>query len=78
MGIGWPEIRDMTMGADILILCTPIWLGHPSRTAQRVTERRNAETDDEGRMLTHGKVAAACVVGNEGPWRPARPTSPAC
>jgi multimeric flavodoxin WrbA len=56
------------MGADILILSTPIWLGHPSSVAQRVMERLNAEiseTDDEGRMLTYGKVAAVCVVGNE-------------
>ncbi|MFD7084962.1 flavodoxin family protein [Streptomyces sp. NPDC059918] len=70
MGEGdfWPEIRDTILGTDILILSTPIWLGHPSSVAQRVMERLNAEigeTDDEGRMLTYGKVAAVCVVGNE-------------
>lgn len=70
MGDGdeWPAIRDKIMGADILILSTPIWLGHPSSIAQRVMERLDAEiseTDDEGRMLTFGKVAAVCVVGNE-------------
>ncbi|MFD5075102.1 flavodoxin family protein [Streptomyces sp. NPDC058371] len=67
-GDAWPEIRDTIMGADILILSTPIWLGHPSSVAQRVMERLNAEiseTDEEGRMLTYGKVAAVCVVGNE-------------
>lgn len=67
-GDAWPEIRATIMGADILVLSTPIWLGHPSSVAQRVLERLDAElseTDDEGRMLTYGKVAAVCVVGNE-------------
>lgn len=53
-GDAWPEIRDTILGRGILILSTPIWLGHPSSSAQRVLERLNAElseTDDEGRML---------------------------
>ncbi|MFE7547494.1 flavodoxin family protein [Streptomyces gardneri] len=67
-GDAWPEIRDTIMGCDILVLSTPIWLGHPSSVAQRVLERLDAElgeSDDEGRMLTYGKAAAVCVVGNE-------------
>ncbi|MEV6734248.1 MULTISPECIES: NAD(P)H-dependent oxidoreductase [unclassified Streptomyces] len=67
-GDAWPKIRDTILGCDILVLATPIWLGHPSSIAQRVLERLDAEiseTDDEGRMLTYGKVAAVCVVGNE-------------
>ncbi|MEU3401823.1 multimeric flavodoxin WrbA [Streptomyces filamentosus] len=67
-GDAWPEIRATILGCDILILSTPIWLGHPSSVAQRVLERLDAElgeSDDEGRMLTYGKVAAVCVVGNE-------------
>ncbi|MFE5538529.1 flavodoxin family protein [Streptomyces sp. NPDC056519] len=67
-GDAWPEIRDTILGCDILILSTPIWLGHPSSLAQRVLERLDAElgeSDDEGRVLTYGKVAAVCVVGNE-------------
>ncbi|MFB6510423.1 flavodoxin family protein [Streptomyces virginiae] len=67
-GDAWPGIREKVLDADILILSTPIWLGHPSSIAQRVLERLDAEiseTDDEGRMLTYGKVAGVCVVGNE-------------
>ncbi|MGW6414819.1 flavodoxin family protein [Streptomyces sp. NPDC055055] len=67
-GDAWPEIRATILGCDILILSTPIWLGHPSSVAQRVLERLDAElgeSDDEGRMLTYGKAAAVCVVGNE-------------
>ncbi|MFJ8043743.1 flavodoxin family protein [Kitasatospora sp. NPDC096147] len=67
-GDAWPEIRDTILGCDILVLSTPIWLGHTSSVAQRVLERLNAElgeSDDHGRPLTYGKVAAVCVVGNE-------------
>ncbi|MFF8835649.1 flavodoxin family protein [Streptomyces sp. NPDC015130] len=67
-GDAWPEIRDTILACDILVLSTPIWLGHPASTAQLVMERLNAElgeTDGEGRMLTYGKAAAVCVVGNE-------------
>ncbi|MER6205999.1 NAD(P)H-dependent oxidoreductase [Streptomyces sp. NPDC001642] len=70
MGTGdqWPQLREKVMQADILLLATPIWLGHPSSICQRVLERLDAElseSDDEGRLLTYGKVAAVAVVGNE-------------
>ncbi|MFB7244171.1 NADPH-dependent oxidoreductase [Streptomyces populi] len=70
MGDGdqWPRLRERVLEADILVLATPIWLGHPSSICQRVLERLDAElseTDDEGRMLTYDKVAAVAVVGNE-------------
>ncbi|MGW6486787.1 flavodoxin family protein [Streptomyces sp. NPDC055056] len=70
MGDGdqWSLLREKVMQADILLIATPIWLGHPSSVCQRVLERLDAElsaTDDEGRLLTYGKVAAVAVVGNE-------------
>lgn len=70
MGDGdeWPAIRERIMEADILMLATPIWLGHPSSVAQRVLERLDAElseTDDQGRLRTYGKVGIVAVVGNE-------------
>lgn len=70
MGDGdqWPTIRQQVLDADILLLSTPIWLGHPSSVAQRVLERLDAElsnTDDQGRPAMAGKVAIVSVVGNE-------------
>ena len=70
MGDGdeWPSIREKVMAADILVLATPTWMGQHSSVAQRVLERLDAElseTDDEGRLLTFGKVALVVVVGNE-------------
>jgi multimeric flavodoxin WrbA len=67
-GDDWPELRRKILGADIVILGTPIWLGQPSSVAKRVLERMDAfleETDDRGRMPASGKVAVAAVVGNE-------------
>lgn len=70
MGNGdeWPQIRERILAADILILSTPIWLGHPCSVAQQVMERLDAElseTDSQGRPIMYGKVAAVAVVGNE-------------
>ncbi|MBW3709261.1 NADPH-dependent oxidoreductase [Streptomyces griseus] len=67
-GDAWPALRKKVLAADILLIATPIWLGHPSSVCQRVLERLNAEsseTDDQGRPHTYGKVAAVAVVGNE-------------
>ncbi|GAA1089242.1 flavodoxin family protein [Pseudonocardia alni] len=70
MGPGdeWPEIRRRIHEADVLVLATPTWVGHPSSIAQRVLERLDAElsvTDDQGRPGLYGKVALVAVVGNE-------------
>ncbi|MEG0213461.1 MAG: NAD(P)H-dependent oxidoreductase [Glutamicibacter sp.] len=67
-GDQWPGIRQKLLAADILVLATPIWLGHPSSLAQRVLERLDAElsqTDEQGRPILFGKVGVVAVVGNE-------------
>jgi|TARA_R110002051_G_scaffold45962_4_gene92511 multimeric flavodoxin WrbA len=67
-GDDWPKIRQMILDADILIMGTPIWMGQPSSVSKRALERMDAflsETDDEGRMVSYGRVAAVAVVGNE-------------
>lgn len=70
MGEGdeWPVLRQKMLDADIFILATPTWVGQMSSMALRVIERLDAElgeTDEEGRLLTFGKVAAVAIVGNE-------------
>jgi len=67
-GDDWPRIRERILAADIFILGTPIWLGHPSSVCQRVLERLDAflgETDEAGRMVSYDRVAGVAVVGNE-------------
>lgn len=70
MGDGdeWPALRQQILDADILVLATPIWLGHPCSVAQRVLERLDADlavTDEEGRPIMYDKTAIVAVVGNE-------------
>lgn len=67
-GDDWPALRSRILEARILLLGTPIWLGQPSSICKRVLERMDAflsETDDKGRMVSYGRVAAVAVVGNE-------------
>jgi len=67
-GDGWPVLRERVLAADVLVLVTPIWMGQPASVCKVVLERLDAEiseTDDEGRPLLFGKVAAVGVVGNE-------------
>ncbi|MFJ4628293.1 flavodoxin family protein [Streptomyces sp. NPDC088847] len=67
-GDDWPRLWEKVMAADIVLLATPIWLGHPASLCQLVLERLNAdisETDEEGRQLPYGKVGLVAVVGNE-------------
>jgi multimeric flavodoxin WrbA len=67
-GDAWPSIRAQVLAADILVLATPIWMGQPSSVTKRALERLDAELsekDEQGRLLTYGKVAAVAVVGNE-------------
>ena len=48
-GDQWPPIRSQIVNADIVVIATPTWLGHPSSVAQRALERMDAmlaETDD--------------------------------
>lgn len=67
-GDAWPPLRQRVLDADILILGTPVWLGQPSSVCKRVLERMDAflgETDQGGRMVSFGRVAAVVVTGNE-------------
>ena len=67
-GDAWPQIRRQIMDSDILLVATPTWMGQQSSVCQRVFERLDAELsekDEQGRLMTYGKVAIVVVVGNE-------------
>lgn len=67
-GDDWPRVRARIVEAELFVLATPIWMGHPCSHAQRVLERLDAflgETDERGQMATVDKVAMVAVVGNE-------------
>jgi len=67
-GDDWPAIHEQILGADILIMATPTWLGQPSSLCQRALERMDAmlsETDDQERPVAYNRVAGIVVTGNE-------------
>jgi multimeric flavodoxin WrbA len=64
----WPQIQQKIMGADILVLGTPIWLGVKSSVATLVIERMYAYSGDrnsKGQYLYYGKTGGCVVTGNE-------------
>ncbi|MEV7204061.1 flavodoxin family protein [Streptomyces griseoluteus] len=70
MGNGdeWPRVHEKLLAAQILVIASPTWVGHPSSVAQRVLERMDAmisETDDAGRPVAYNRVAGVVVTGNE-------------
>ncbi|RKT54016.1 flavodoxin family protein [Saccharothrix australiensis] len=67
-GDDWPGIHEQLLNAEILVVATPTWVGHPSSLAQRALERMDAmlsETDDEERPVAYNRVAGVVVTGNE-------------
>ena len=64
----WPGIFDKVMAADILVLCTPIWLGEKSSVCTQVIERlygNSAQLNDDGQYAYYGRVGGCLVTGNE-------------
>lgn len=67
-GDEWPTVREKVLAADILVVSTPTWMGHPSSVAHRVLERLDADIAEkgaDGSPILYNKVAVATVVGNE-------------
>jgi len=71
-GDEWPKILAKIKDSEILIIATPIWMGHLASTAQRVIERLDAIfhedgfTDEKtGQYITYNKVGGCLITGNE-------------
>ena len=64
----WPEIYEKVKESDILVLCSPIWLGEKSSVCQRVIERlygQSGQLNENGQYSYYGKVAGCLITGNE-------------
>jgi multimeric flavodoxin WrbA len=64
----WPAIDELVQVADILVLCTPIWLGEKSSVCTRVIERlygNSSLLNEGGQYAYYGRVAGCLVTGNE-------------
>jgi multimeric flavodoxin WrbA len=74
MGKGdeWPKILEKIKKCDVLIIGTPVWMGHLASTAQRIIERLDAIFHEDGfthkktgQYFTYNKAAGCLVTGNE-------------
>jgi multimeric flavodoxin WrbA len=64
----WPAIFERVIGADILVLLSPIWLGEKSSICTQVVERlygNSSLLNDRGQYAYYGKVAGCLITGNE-------------
>jgi multimeric flavodoxin WrbA len=64
----WPAIQRRVLGADILVVGTPIWLGDKSSICTRVIERLygySGELNERGQWIYYGRVGGVVVTGNE-------------
>ena len=64
----WPALSERVLGADILVLTTPIWLGEKSSVCTQVIERLYGNShllNDAGQYAYYGRVGGCIVTGNE-------------
>ena len=64
----WPEIQERVWAADVLVICTPIWLGDKSSVCTKVVERLyggSGELNDRGQSRYYGRAGGCLVTGNE-------------
>ena len=64
----WPEFFSKVENADILVVCTPIWLGQKSSVCSKVIERlygMSGMLNEKGQYLYYGKMGGCLVTGNE-------------
>jgi multimeric flavodoxin WrbA len=64
----WPAIQEQVMASEILVICTPIWLGEKSSVCNRVIERlygNSSQLNEAGQWAYYGRVGGCLVTGNE-------------
>jgi multimeric flavodoxin WrbA len=64
----WPKISEKVMASNILVLCTPIWLGDKSSVCTRIVERLYSNSsllNANGQYAYYGRVGGCLVTGNE-------------
>jgi multimeric flavodoxin WrbA len=64
----WQQLQEKVMGADILVIGTPIWLGDKSSVCSRTIERLysySGELNAAGQYAYYGRVGGCIVTGNE-------------
>jgi multimeric flavodoxin WrbA len=64
----WPKIYETVKAADILVICSPIWLGEKSSVCTKVIERlygTSSDLNEHGQYAYYGRVGGCLITGNE-------------
>ncbi|MEO8095375.1 MAG: flavodoxin family protein [Pseudolysinimonas sp.] len=64
----WPELWPRVIGADILVVGGPLWLGDNASITRQLIERLYGMSglfNDKGQYIYYGKTAGAIITGNE-------------
>lgn len=64
----WPELMDRVLDSEILVICTPIWLGTQSSICSQIIERLYAysgKLNESGQYIYYDRVGGCIVTGNE-------------
>jgi multimeric flavodoxin WrbA len=64
----WPGIFEKVLGANILVVLSPIWLGEKSSVCTRVIERLYGNShllNDAGQWAYYGRAGGCIITGNE-------------
>jgi multimeric flavodoxin WrbA len=64
----WPKIYEKVKAANILIICSPIWLGDKSSICTKTIERlysTSGDLNENGQYAYYGRVGGCLITGNE-------------
>jgi multimeric flavodoxin WrbA len=64
----WPEIFKRVIGADILVIGSPIWLGEKSSVCTTIIERlygNSSQLNEQGQYAYYGRTGGCLITGNE-------------
>ncbi len=64
----WPSLSEKVMGAHILVVGTPIWLGEVSSVCRALIERLYSESgklNDKNQSIYYGRTGGCLITGNE-------------
>ena len=64
----WPRIYEKVRVANILVICSPIWLGDKSSVCTQTIERlysSSGDLNENGQYAYYGRVGGCLITGNE-------------
>ena len=64
----WPRIYEKVRIANILVICSPIWLGDKSSVCTQTIERlysSSGDLNEDGQYAYYGRVGGCLITGNE-------------